>query len=403
MQPGKSRLCPDRLQAVEALLDGYIRMRKFPGYACLISQYGKEVRYFQGGNMDVERNKPASRDTLFRIYSMTKPITSIAAMQLFEQGRFQLDDPVESYIPSWKNIKVFASGDAKRYKVVDPDRVMTIKDLMTHTSGLTYGFQHSHPVDEIYRNLRIDDMTKSWTLADRIKLLAEIPLQFTPGSRWNYSVSTDVLGYLIEEIAQESLESYVDQNITGPLGMGDTGFKVEKKDRDRLAACYQYDASAQWFSLEDDPVSSRYLQEPPFHSGGGGLVSTIDDYNRFAHALLGKGEYNGVRIIGSRTVEFMTANHLPDNCDLAAMGQPFFAETPFEGVGFGLGFSIMLDPIKSNTASTVGEFAWGGAASTYFWVDPAEKITVIFMTQLIPSNSYPIRRELKTAVYQALI
>ena len=152
-----------------------------------------------------------------------------------------------------------------------------------------------------------------------------------------------------------------------------------------------------------DPASSRYLQDPPFYSGGGGLVSTIDDCNRFAHALLGKGEYDDVRVLGSRTVEFMTTNHLPDNRDLAAMGQTIFAETPFEGVGFGLGFSVMLDPVKSNTASTIGEFAWGGAASTYFWVDPIENITVIFMTQLIPSNSYPIRRELKTAVYQALI
>ena len=201
--------------------------------------------------MDVERDKPVARDTLFRIYSMTKPITSVAAMQLFERGYFQLDDPVERFIPSWKNIKVFASGDAKQYKVIDPDRVMTIKDLMTHTAGLTYGFQHSHPVDEIYRNFHIDDMTKNWDIDHRIKLLAEIPLQFSPGSRWNYSVSTDVLGYVIEQIAQESLQSYIDHNITGPLGMRDTGFKVEKKDRDRLAACYQYDASAKWFSLED--------------------------------------------------------------------------------------------------------------------------------------------------------
>lgn len=399
---GKNRLNPEKLNTVEVLLDSYLTDNRLPGYACLISQFGNELRYFQGGKMDVEGDKPVSRDTLFRIYSMTKPLTSIAAMQLFEQGRFQLDDPVDRFIPSWKHIKVFASGNASNFKVVAPDRLMTIKDLMTHTSGLTYGFQHAHAVDEIYRGMRIDDLTVNWDLDHRIQLLAEVPLQFSPGSRWNYSISTDVLGYLIEQIAQESLDVYFQREITGPLGMVDTGFKVEKIDQQRLAGCYQYDPSANWFSLEDSPVSSRYLKDPPFYSGGGGLVSTIDDYNKFAHALLGVGEHNGVRILDSETLEFMTTNHLPGDRDLAAMGQPVFAETPFSGVGFGLGFSIMMDPVKAESNSTIGEYGWGGAASTYFWVDPVEKISVVFMTQLIPSNSYPIRRELKTAVYQAL-
>ena len=402
MQHEKGRLCPNSLQAVKALLDDYLVKNKFPGYACLISQFGSEVSYFQGGKMDVESDKSMSRDTLYRIYSMTKPLTSIAAMQLIEQGRFKLDDPVERFIPSWKHIKVFSSGSATNFKVVAPDRSMTVKDLMTHTSGLTYGFQHAHAVDEIYRSTRIDDLTINWDLDHRIQLLSEIPLQFSPGSRWNYSISTDVLGYLIEQIAQESLGSYIKRRITDPLGMRDTGFRVEKIDQHRLAACYQYDASANWFSLEDSPDSSRYLEDPPFYSGGGGLVSTIDDYNRFAHALLGHGQHKGVRILGSRTLEYMITNHLPGNRDLAAMGQPVFAETPFSGVGFGLGFSIMMDPVKANSNSTVGEYGWGGAASTYFWVDPIKKITVVFMTQLIPSNSYPIRRELKNAVYQAL-
>ncbi|MGI9316498.1 MAG: serine hydrolase domain-containing protein [bacterium] len=397
------RLCQERLQAVERLLNRYLNDKKIPCYACLVSHFGEEILFFKGGKMDVERDRPVQRDTLFRIYSMTKPLTSIAIMQLFEQGRFQLDDPVSRFIPSWKNLKVFVSGDTNNYQTTSPDRPMTIKDLLTHTSGLTYGFQHSHPVDEIYRNLGVDDITIEWSLEERIKCLADIPLQFSPGSRWNYSISTDILGYLVELIAQEELDSYFRRCITGPLKMENTSFKVSPENQNRFSACYEYDAETGGFALQDDPQSSPYMENPHFFSGGGGMVSSIDDYNRFTLALLGKGQHNGTRIIGARTLEFMTINHLPNNRDLAAMGQPVFAETPFEGIGFGLGFSVVLDPARANIATTLGEFAWGGAASTYFWVDPIEQINVVFMTQLLPSNAYPLRRELKTAVYQSLI
>ena len=406
MKDTRKKLSIDRLGNVEDVLDRYLGEGKIPGYNCLISQGGEEVAYFQNGLKDVERSRPIDRNTLFRIYSMTKPITCVAMMQLYEQGLFLLDDPVHRYIPEWKNLKVFKSGDANNFEVSKPERPMTIKDLFLHTAGLTYGFQASHPVDEIYRREGISSQIEGATLESMAKQLEDIPLQFSPGSRWNYSVATDVLGYLIEIIAGQPLDEYLQTRIFDPLGMRDTGFSVRPDQQDQLAACYQYsgeinDAGIR-FSLEDDPQNSPYLEKPTLLSGGGGLVSTIDDYHIFCKMLLNKGEYGGVRILGSKTVEYMSRNHLPMGKDLAAMGQSRFAETNYNGVGFGLGFSVVLDATQSGVLSSEGEIAWGGIASTSFWVDPAEEIIAIFMTQLIPSSSYPIRSKLRAAVYQAL-
>jgi CubicO group peptidase (beta-lactamase class C family) len=388
------------------MLDRYVAEGKLPGYNCLISQNFEEVAYFQNGLKDVEQSKPMDRNTVFRIYSMTKPLTSVAIMQLYEQGLFLLDDPVHRYIPEWRNLKVFKSGNAEEYEVSSPERVMTIKDLLLHTSGLTYGFQESHPVDEIYRREGISSLTNGETLKDMAQQLIDIPLQFSPGSEWNYSISTDVLGYLVEIISGQSLDVYFQENILTPSGMSDTGFSVQPNQKQQFAACYDYlrksDENGIRYKLQDDPKTSCYLEKPSLLSGGGGLVSTIDDYYIFTKMLLGKGEYKGVRILGSKTIEYMSRNHLPKDQDLASLGRSRFTESGFNGVGFGLGFSVVMNAAQSGVLCSDGELAWGGMASTCFWVDPEEEITVIFMTQLIPSGCYPVRNQLRAAVYQAL-
>ena len=393
----------DKLDNIQAFVKSYVDDGKLPGYLCLVSRYGEEAHFLAYGKRDVERSTPITRDTVFRIYSMSKPITSVALMMLYEKGAFQLDDPVAKYIPQWRDLKVFAGGDEKSFQTNAPARSMNVKDLLTHCSGLTYGFLGTHPVDAMYRTAKIGGGTPGATLAGMIEDLARIPLQFSPGTQWNYSVSTDVLGYLVQVLADQDFDQFVADKITRPLGMDDTGFFVAPKNHDRFAACYDRVAATNSLKLQDDPKKSPYLSRPTFLSGGGGMVSTIDDYHTFTRMLLGKGATNDVRILGRKTVEYMTLNHLPGNKDLAAMGQPIFSETPYDGIGFGLGFSVILDPATANVLDSPGEFAWGGAASTYFWIDPVEELIVIFMTQLLPSSSYPIRRQLKALVYQALI
>ena len=391
-------LCEERLQNVHALMRRYVDGGALPGCACVVSRGAADAWFSAYGKMDVEREQPIWRDAVFRIYSMTKPIVSVALMTLYEEGRFQLDDPVAKFIPAWSSLEVFHDGDEHGYSTVPPARPMTVKDLLTHTSGLTYGFMNAHPVDALYRQRQVG----SGDLEDLIGALAELPLLFSPGTRWNYGYSTDVCGHLVQVLADQPLDDFVRERITGPLAMPDSGFSVPASAQPRFAACYEH-TGENAFRRQDDPKRSRYLKPPTMLSGGGGMVSTIDDYHRFARMLLGKGELDGHRILGRKTVEFMTRNHLPGNRDLAAMGQPVFSETPYDGIGFGLGFSVVLDPAAAGVIDSPGEFAWGGAASTYFWVDPAEKLIVVFMTQLLPSSSYPIRRELKATVYPALV
>ena len=399
----------DRLARIGRHIDRYVDEGKFPGAMCLVSRGGGEAYFHICGLRDVERERPYERDSVVRFYSMTKPIASSALMMLYEEGRFQLDDPVSKYIESWADLEVFdhtveargmsaAAGVEERYVTTKPDAPMTIKHLLSHTSGLTYGFMNEHPVDAMYRHAKV---TGTGTLNDMVAKLAGIPLKFSPGTQWNYGVSTDVCGYLVEQFSGQALDEFVAERITGPLGMVDSGFHVRPGAADRFAACYEYVAPST-YRLQDDPEGSRYHQRPAFFSGGGGMVGTIDDYHRFACMLLAKGELEGQRLLGRKTVEYMASNHLPGNCDLAAMGQPVFTETSYDGIGFGLGFSVVIDPATANVLDSPGEFAWGGAASTYFWVDPQEEVIVVFMTQLLPSSTYPIRRELKTLAYQAL-
>lgn len=395
--PAEVGLDASRLTRIADHLNRYVDEGKLPGYLVMVARHGQPAYLHQYGLCDVAQQKPVAADTIFRIYSMTKPITSVALLQLYERGLLQLDHPVARFIPSFQNLQVFAAGDAQNHQTTPPARPVTIRDLFTHTAGFAYGLAgNQHPVDVLYRERGV----LNGTLAEMIAKLSELPLVFSPGTRWNYSVATDILGYLVEQIAGQPLDQYFAEQILGPLGMVDTDFVVPEEKRARFAANYAFHEGG--FRPIDESATRSYLKPPMMRSGGGGLVSTCADYFRFAQMLLNKGELNGVRILGRKTVELMTSNHMPNHGDLSSMGMPVFSETPYDGVGFGLGVSVMLDPVKAQILGSPGEFAWGGAASTAFWVDPVEEQLVIFLTQLMPSSSYPIRRELRVLTYQAI-
>jgi CubicO group peptidase (beta-lactamase class C family) len=396
---GMSKAALDRVDA--HLKHRYIDAGRFPGTQLVVYRRGKVVHSSVQGLADVERKAPVKDDTIFRIYSMTKPITSVAFMMLFEEGRVALDEPVHKYIPDWKNLGVFQAGTAPAFLTRPPSRPMLIVDLLRHTSGLTYGFQQRSNVDAAYRELKIGEIEKAGTLQSMIEDLAKIPLEFSPGEAWNYSVSTDVIGYLIGKISGKPFEQFLKERIFDPLEMNDTGFFVPAEKAHRLAACYSADGKG-GRTLQDDPTKSSFLQPPSLISGGGGLCSTAADYLTFCRALLNRGELGGVRLIGPKTLALMTANHLPGERDLPAMSRSMFSEANYNGIGFGLGFSVTMNPAQTLIPGSAGEYAWGGAASTAFWVDPAEELIAIFMTKLLPSSSYPIRRELRSMVYAAI-
>ena len=279
---------------------------------------------------------------------------------------------------------------------------ITVQQLLTHTAGLTYGFLIETPVDALYRERRVGTLAHEVDLTTMVTELGDLPLLFEPGSRWNYSVATDVCGRLIEVLSGQTLDRFLAERVLDPLGLTDTGFTVRPDQADRFAACYVPSAS-QGIRLSDDPQTSPYLAAPTLLSGGGGLVGTIGDYLRFCLMLAGGGELDGVRILGRKTVALMTANHLPGGGDLTSMGRPVFSETSYDGIGFGLGFSVMLDPARAHVVGSPGEYAWGGAASTMFWVDPTEELIGMFWTQLVPSSTYPVRRQMRVMTYAALV
>ncbi len=423
-RPETVGLSADRLGRIAARFNRYVDEGKLPGYLALIARRGKAAYLHRYGLRDVEAGLPVEEDTIFRIYSMSKPITSVALLTLYERSRLHLDDPASEYIPGFRELEVFESGDEHSWRTVPPEREMTIRDLLTHTSGLTYGHMRAHPIDAMYRQRRFFEGA-AMTLADFAAGLSELPLLFSPGTRWSYSVATDVLGYIIEIVSGKSLDQYFADEILAPLGMVDTAFSIAPEKAERFAANYERDGDD--FRLIDKPGESAYLRQPKLPSGGGGLISTASDYLRFAQMLLNKGELDGARVLSRRTVELMTSNHLPGGCDLANMGYALYSdtrskgvgmglgarhnlrrggirtETRHEGVGFGLGGSVLLDPAAAQILASPGEFAWGGAASTFFWIDPREEMTAIFLTQLMPSSSYPIRRELRVLANQAIV
>jgi len=394
-----SKAALDRLD--HHLKSRYIDAGRFPGTQLLVYRRGKFVHGTVQGFADLERKAPVRDDTIFRIYSMTKPITSVAFMMLFEEGRVALDEPVHKYIPEWKNLGVFVAGTAPAFLTRPPSRPMLIVDLLRHTSGLTYAFQQRSNVDAAYREKKIGEIVKAGRLETMIADLAKMPLEFSPGEAWNYSVSTDVIGYLIGKISGQPFEQFLQERIFDPLGMKDTGFFVPADKAHRLAACYSAEPRDS-LTLQDDPATSSFLSPPQLVSGGGGLCSTAADYLTFCRALINGGELGGVRLVGPKTLRLMTSNHLPGGRDLPELSRSAFSEAAYNGIGFGLGFAVTMDPAKTLIPGSAGEFAWGGAATTSFWIDPAEELITIFMTQVLPSSAYPVRRELRTMVYAAI-
>ena len=399
-QQGFSR---ERLARIDRFLeDRYIGAGRLPCAQLLVSRRGETAHQSVLGLRDVERGAALTEDTVFRIYSMTKPVTSVALMSLVEEGLIALDDPVARYIPAWADLGVFSAGVAGGFVTRRPARPMQVVDLMRHTSGLTYGFQYRSNVDAAYRQLQIDTVYGERDLEQMVGALAAVPLDFSPGEAWNYSVSTDVLGYIVQKVAAKPLDAVFQERVFDPLKMADTGFHVRDDQRGRFAACYEATPDGR-MKLQDDPQTSPYLAPPPLLSGGGGLISTAADYQRFCQMLLNGGELQGARILAPKTLRLMRANHLPGGGDLTRHSRSMFSESTYAGVGFGLGFAVVFDPPQALLPSSPGEFYWGGMASTAFWVDPVEEVTVVFMTQLMPSSATTIRRELRNLVYGALI
>lgn len=388
----------DRWERIEHHLRTYEDQHKLAGHHLRVSVNGDIVRDSQHGLRDVERALPITDSTQYRIYSMTKPVTSVAAMMLYERAELSLNDPVANYIPAFADARVYVGGPATRPVTRPATEPMRIKHLLTHTSGLTYGFHHTHVTDAIMRQAGQEFGTPpGMDLAAACESWAAMPLRFDPGSSWNYGVSTDVLGRVVEVVSGRSLEEFFTAEILQPLGMHHTAFRATEPDQ--LATLYVPGTDG---PVPAGAMGDAALRAPEMLSGGGGLVSTMDDYWRFTEMMRREGELDGTRLLSDRTVRFMVRNHLPHNQDLATFGIPLHAETPFAGVGFGLGFSVTIDPVDAALNSSIGEFGWGGLASTYFWIDPVENLTVIFMTQLMPSSTYPVRSELKQLVYAAL-
>jgi CubicO group peptidase (beta-lactamase class C family) len=400
-------LSSERLARIDRhLLERYIEPGKIAGAVTLVARRGQVAHFSALGLRDRERKHPMTEDTVFRIYSMTKPLVSVAMMMLVEEGRCALSDPVHRYIPAWADLRVFRYGAWPTF-VTDPtQRPMTIRDLLTHTSGLTYGFMLRDAVDAAYRQIGVSGAApgdaRPATLQEMVDKLARLPLIFSPGTRWNYSVATDIVGYLVEVISGQRLDAFLHARILEPLGMRDTGFQVAAAAGERFAANYRREADGT-LTVADDPVTSEYRKAPTFLSGGGGLVSTAEDYRRFCQMMLNGGRYNGARLIGRKTIELMTQNHLPEGSDLAALATGTFSESTYDGVGFGLGFAVVVDVAKRGLHGSLGEYYWGGAASTAFWIDPAEDLLVVFLAQLMPSSTYDFRGQLRSLVYSAIV
>jgi len=401
VSPEQVGLSAARLARISGWMKGWVDSGKLPNLVVAVMRKGELAFAEAYGKADVERNKPVRPDTIYRIYSMTKPLTSTAIMMLYEEGRFQLDNPISKFIPAFANQRVAVGGSRGKIDTVPAERDITFRDLLSHTSGLTYGFMEATNVDALYRSKNgVDFQTATTSLKECVEKLATFPLIAQPGKEWNYSVSTDVLGYLVEVISGQPFEKYLVEKVIKPLGMVDTDFFVPDSKHDRFSTNYQAGAGGK-LEVIDDPTKSRYLKPRTVNSGGGGLVSTAADYMRFCKFMLNKGELDGVRLLGRKTVELMTMNHLKG--DMADMGMPRWSESTAEGIGFGLGFSVMLDPAKAHIVGTRGEYSWGGAASTTFWCDPVEDMAVVMLTQLMPSTTYPIRRELRVLAYQAIV
>jgi CubicO group peptidase (beta-lactamase class C family) len=401
--PAEVGMAADRLARIDRHFEKYVADGRLPGWLIAIARAGHVAHVSTAGMRDRERSLAVEPDTVWRLASMTKPITSVAAMMLYEEGAFELKDPISNWIPAFADMRVYRSGSSAKPDTRPATESIRIWHLLTHTAGLTYGFHYTHPVDAMYRAAGFEwGHPPGADLAACCDILASLPLVFEPGTEWNYSVATDVVGRLVEVVSGATLDEFFRTRIFEPLGMVDTAFWASGSAEDRLAAAYMANpAGPHAPALPID--GSAALKPPSMLSGGGGLVGTAADYLRFGEMLRGGGILEGVRLLSPRTVAYMTTNQLPGGADLEQFGRPLFAETTFDGVGFGLGLSVVTNPAAGKVLTTPGEFGWGGAFSTSFWAAPEEDLTVLFFTQLLPSSTHPIRSQLKQLVYQALV
>jgi len=412
MKPETVGLSSARLARLdEVMTRRYVDGGYLPGMLTYVYRKGHLVHTGVCGHMDLERGKQMREDAIFRIYSMSKPITAVALMMLVEEGLIGLDDAVHAHIPAWQNLGVYASGtpsllaDAPPSYMTTPTlRPMKIVDLATHTSGLTYGFMMRTAVDAAYRRAKVTDRQTSGGLQGMVDQLAQIPLDFSPGTAWNYSVAIDVLGYLVEKLSGVSFGEFLRTRLFEPLGMHDTAFHVPSDKTERFTSCYQPEAAGAGLKLQDDARESTYATPPLLESGGGGLVSTAHDYLRFCRLMLNGGTLDGVQILSPKTVALFSLNYLPGGREIADMALPgMFSESGYAGVGFSLGCGVNVDVAKTRLPGSLGEYFWGGAAATAFWIDPAEELAVVFMTQVIGSPvRLTLRRDLRTLVYAAM-
>lgn len=384
--PESVGLSSERLSHIETTMSSYVEDRKVAGLSTMVYRRGEVAHFETYGDRDLQSGAAMTPETLFRIYSMTKPITTVAALMLYEEGHFHLDDPVADYLPAFEDVQVYDTTASGRPTRVPSQRPMTIHDLMTHTSGLTYGVFGDTPVDSMYQDVGVLDEDRSLKAA--VDTLGTLPLLHQPGETWHYSVSTDVLGRLVEVVSGMPLDTFFRTRIFEPLGMDDTSFEVSPEEMNRFATNYQAGRDGT-LAVQDRGASSEFAAPVRFLSGGGGLVATMDDYLRFARMLLNGGALEGTRLLGAKTVDFMTQNHL---------------DGTFEpGWGFGLGVRVNVDVPRTQVLGTDGTYGWSGAANTYFFVDPSEELIGMVWTQLFPSGRYPIGPDFKVAVYQSII
>jgi CubicO group peptidase (beta-lactamase class C family) len=384
----------DRLARIPAFIQSnYLDNGKLPFASVLVGR---------GDDIALQWSSGVADDAIFRIASMTKPITSVAFMQLVEQGKGALTDPVAKYIPEFAKLGVFMGGGGNvPFMTRAPSTHMRVVDLLRHTAGFTYSFQEQGNVDAAYRKTDVESWSKN-TAQSFIDTLAQIPLEFDPGTQWNYSVATDIVGILIERISGLSLPEYFQTHIFAPLGMTDTFFHVPADKAARIPEGFGFDPETKMKLLDKAGAESMWAKGWSFNSGGGGLASSVADYHRFCRMLLNGGALDGVQILSPKTIELMTANHIPGGQDLTQMSKSLFSEADMAGIGFGLGFATTIDNTATLAPCSNGDFYWGGMYSTAFFVDPVEDIIMIFMTQLLPSTTYPVRREIKTMIYSAL-
>ena len=380
----------ERLAKINPVMQKYTTERRVAGIVTLAARHGEIFHHEAFGWQDIKRRLPMRTDTIFRIYSMTKPIVSVALMQLFEEGKFRLNDPVSRYIPEFEKLKV---SDTEG-NLTDPNRPMTIHHLLTHSSGLSYGFFEDHPVEAQYREAKLFD-TKL-TLEEMIQKIGEIPLVYHPGERWRYSVATDVVGYLVQLLSDMPLGDYLQEKILLPLEMFDTDYEVPADKVGRFATMYGQTEDGNPLGILDDAHTSPHTRAVTNQRGGSGLVSTAADYIQFAQMIANKGTYQGKRYLGRKTLEYMVQNHIPT--DLFPLG----IGTEMPGIGFGLGFSSIVDTAAVGELGSLGNHGWSGAADTHFWVDPVENLIGMVLTQYMPSGTWPIRQDFTNLLYQAL-